>query len=101
MNDSPPKIIDYDTTRDEWLMNHPDEWPIWPILPVKQARIEARRRPDGMGFMVAIENRRWHVYLGLIHDLKPGKTMRMQLDSMDKLTYNGPHAIVADGWICD
>jgi len=90
-----------DATRTLYAIEHVDEWPVWPILPMKQADPHQRHKSDGLGFMVAIESRRYEVYIGFIWQLKPKVPIGEQLDTFDKRTYNCAEAIVSDGWIVD
>ena len=37
--------------RQEMFLHHPDLWPIWPILPLKNPERGSLTAPDGLGFI--------------------------------------------------
>ena len=83
-----------DGKRDLAFMNTPEEWPCWPVLPLKKTGA-SWGNPKGLGFMVGGLGAT--VFVGFMFigpDWSPGL-------HKDKITYDSFEAIIADGWRVD
>jgi hypothetical protein len=97
--------------RDIRMIETPDHWPLWPTLPLKRYTPDERGvKRMQVGFMVAVEERRWHVYLSdLISASARAKkkaegkigTVKDLVEGIESLTYENAAAIVDDGWEVD
>lgn len=79
-------------------MSDPGGWPRWPVLPVK--RRGHTTESFGIGIMVAVEGRLFHVYNASMFGLKPGP-LSDQLDQMERKEYKDYEGILDDGWVVD
>jgi hypothetical protein len=77
--------------RDLKMMRTPEDWPVWPRLPLK--RRQGGGQPPELGFLVAIAEWRTRVFFD---DMFAPIT-----DDTRCKDYPDLEAIVADGWIVD
>jgi hypothetical protein len=94
------------------MMETPDHWPQWPLLPIKRYVPDERRGSKQLqvGFLVASAENRWTVYLdNMIAATARAKkrvegslvTAKDLVEGVDKLDYASATAIVDDGWEVD
>lgn len=81
------------------MMQNPDDWPVWPVLPVKRRNSDGSSWPE-LGLMVAIHEYRYRVYHATIPELRQGP-LAPQLATIDSTVYTDAEAIVDAGWRVD
>jgi len=79
------------------LIEHPEKWPNWPVLPLKRDGTQGAA-PE-VGLLLA-ENKPI-VYLANMFDLTSGKTFKEQLAGVNKIEYVNFTALVNDRWMVD
>lgn len=77
------------------LILNPDEWPVWPFLPVK--RKDSSLENKNLGFLVDEHKKdgKLTVYHGMLFNTP------MKLKELPKSTYDDVDALLADGWVID
>jgi hypothetical protein len=69
------------------MMNNPDRWPVWPLLPLIKGKNE-------MGVLLQSEG----AYVVVLTNLY---MLPKSLDLAPQIKYDSTEAIIADGWIVD
>jgi hypothetical protein len=69
------------------MMNNPDRWPVWPLLPLIKGK-------DELGVLLQSEGG----YVVLLANLY---MLPKALDRAPQIKYASTEAIVADGWMVD
>lgn len=88
----------YEKTKDDLgMMQHPMEWPKWPVLPIKRIKIDPKSgyRDTECAIMYADGTPR--VYLCSMYSLSSDKP----LSAIPNKTYPSYNDLVADGWRVD
>jgi hypothetical protein len=78
----------YKPGQDLLMMQDPDEWPLWPQLPLKRRGYPGERS----GFLVAIPELKPIVYLGNVGTVVENRQFKV---------YSGFGELVEDGWLVD
>ena len=94
-----PKQQDDREARDLAQMQNPDEWPLWPLLPIKRS-VKGGSWPEtallfANGEPVVIKGDLYQL------DKRPGTTYAEKFAGLEKQAYLSFEAMVADGWRVD
>lgn len=81
----------YRPGQDLQMMQDPDEWPLWPQLPLKR-RSEYSHDGIRSGFLVAIPTLRPVVYLGPVGTV---------VENRKTIEYSNFGELLEDGWVVD
>lgn len=85
-----PDLLD-----DEEMMQSPEKWPLWPVLPVKQRNGMSSSR---LGIMrEGAFGVKPVVYLVTLYEVKTGQSW----DDLEKFEYLDFEGVVDDGWVVD
>ena len=99
-------MSDLPLAEDLEMLQRPGRWPHWPVLPVKRPdpRFSSGRHSTSFnqfGLMVAVPERRYHVYLGHRIDVAGPGTLAGVLDQLPRVEYSSYEEILVDGWVVD
>lgn len=83
------------------MIKSPDNWPCWPVLPLKRyTKVRPGAFPD-LGIILSVEgvpaNTVYEVDMFMCPDIK----QLMTDPNIVKHEYSSPEEIVADGWVVD
>lgn len=80
------------------MMSHPDQWPVWPVLPVK------RYKQPGvfpvLGILLAVKSMQHTVFEVNMFEAVDLKSLVTD-PAVTKHVYKGVDEILADGWVVD
>lgn len=79
------------------ILNNPDSWPLWPVMPMKHRTKKGDFGIPEIGFVIS--GRPW-VYLSNYSSLKTGP-LAPQLAGIGAAVYDSFEALLADGWMVD
>lgn len=79
----------YQPGQDLEMMQDPDEWPLWPQLPLKKRSDWPQPRA---GFLVAIPELKPIVFIGVVGTVKQDRP---------RIEYSSFGELVEDGWLVD
>lgn len=90
--------------KDRKFMQNPNQWPNWPVLPVK--RYTPGAVGPGCGFILAVENHMTVVFDGMIFDPRATEAATGAIQARDLSTvphhkYDDVDALLDDGWMVD
>lgn len=80
--------------KDIEMMSSPEDWPIWPRLPLKRTDPRGADYGIQVGYLIAIEGQLTTVFLKTIFEKHDPETE-------DKKVYQDVWAIQDDGWVVD
>ncbi len=87
-----------DRIDDQRMMEHPERWPRWPVLPIK------RRMDHGLpdyAVMLAIEHHGTTVVHINLSYISNGKTLNQIVEDSATTVYPDIDSLLDDGWIVD
>ena len=79
------------------MLKSPDEWPQWPILPVKKWEGIGMR----CGIVLAVEGYLSTIFLTNLFALTGNLKDLIDNAEIERIVYDSPEVLVADGWEVD
>jgi len=86
------------------LMKTEEDWPLWPVLPVKHVDRNDPDHPKDQGFGIVtagLSGRPTYIYLIKLFQLKPKIPLSEQLADVPHLEFSSTEDAVRAGWIGD
>jgi hypothetical protein len=95
------KTVSYE--RDLEMIENPNRWPNWPVLPVKRPRLKDDTGFPQLGVIFEVPAQRYtvHVLNMIMFAEAPADQHEKLLREAEKFAYPDAAAMLADGWVVD